>query len=228
MSDLSQSRLGVPLQASQGSVLGRYKHAGIVTRAFLAARWVATRYQAMAELFPRQGKILDVGCGHGLLSLALAQGSAARQVHGIDHDTTRISQATLAAQGVPNVSFAIGDFSFLENQAGWDAIAMIDVLHYFRYPAQEEIVGNAFKALAPGGTLIFREVDPNAGAVSVINRIHEKVMTTVGITKAEELHFRSVPEWAEVAVKAGFRVESRPFAHFPFADVIFLCRKASS
>jgi 2-polyprenyl-3-methyl-5-hydroxy-6-metoxy-1,4-benzoquinol methylase len=206
------------------SVLSLYRDADWRTRLFLALRWQVTPYAGMAARFPEAGEILDLACGHGLLSLSLATASPRRNVIGIDHDAPRIAIAEHAARGVPNVQFRSGDFSALDEPRAWDAIGIIDTMHYFTYAMQEEIFRKVFARVRPGGSFIFREVDPsNAGVASLVNRLHEKFMVGLGFTKAEELHFRSVAGWTEAVTRAGFQVTSQPFARFPYADVLFTC-----
>ena len=208
------------------SVLAHYKDADLRTRSFLTARWAMTPYTEMAARFPKQGDVLDLACGHGLLSLALALGSPARRVTGIDHDEPRVAIAQRAARGVPNLDFRAGDFRALDEPRTWDAIGIIDTMHYFPYPLQESTFAKVFARVRPGGTFIFREVDPtSAGVASLINRLHEKFMVGLHITKAEELHFRNIAGWAELARNAGFEVTSQPFARFPYADVLFTCTR---
>src|SRR6202022_1043589 len=122
-------------------------------RLFLSLRWRLTPYLAMSRHLPRQGNILDLGCGHGLLALALALESPERKVIGIDHDSERVRAANQAALGMPMLSFREGNV--LDPVPGtFSGIAMIDVMHYFEPGLQRKIFTQAFSALAPGGTLI--------------------------------------------------------------------------
>lgn len=42
------------------------------TKIFLHLRWWLTPYARMAAYVPKTAKVLDVGCGHGLLAMELA------------------------------------------------------------------------------------------------------------------------------------------------------------
>jgi len=183
----------------------------------------------MASYIPTQGKVLDLGCGHGLLAFALALGSPGRNVLALDHDTARIDLAKSSHGELPGLRFEIGDFGILEktkqNLESFVGITLIDVMHYFPFADQDRYFKQAFEALSPGGVLLFREVNPEAGLTSAINQFHEVVMTRIGFTQAQELHFRSIQEWAQAAQNAGFEVTSQPCGHFPFADVLFICKK---
>lgn len=198
------------------------------TRAFLGLRWKLTPYLTMAARMPLEGKILDLGCGHGLLSAALALSAPGREVLGIDHDESRIALAKKAAEGIGNLRYQTG--GLLESldpipAASQCGIAMIDVLHYFDHEAQERVILKAKAALREGGILLFREVDPSAGAVSAWNRLYEKCATATGFTRSRrstELSFRSPEQWRALLEKCGFVARAEPCGHFLFADILFL------
>lgn len=209
---------------STRDLLSRYKSLPWGTKFFLYLRWLWTPYVEMASLMPRQGRILDGGSGHGLLSLTLALRSKARKVEGVDHSVERIAAARAAGAGLRNLSFRNGDFTSLPKKA-FEGIAFIDVLHYLPYRVQERLLKDSFQKLRRHGMLLFRDVDRRPGLTSFLNRLHESIMTGLGFTKAGGLHFRTGPEWEKLAAAAGFQVRSKPTGRFPFADVLFWCRK---
>ena len=47
-------------------------------------------YQQYNELVPREGKILDLGCGYGFMSYMLSFTSPSRKITGVDHDAGKI------------------------------------------------------------------------------------------------------------------------------------------
>jgi len=205
-------------------VLDRYRALSWGTRLFLWARWHWTPYGEMASRLPVKGRILDGGCGHGLLALALALGSSRRRVLGLDHAKERIRAALGAGAGLRNLSFRTGDYEVLPG-GPYEGIALVDVLHYLPLARQEAVLRRAFRGLRRGGLLIFREVDRSPGFSSYFNRLHERFMTGLGFTRAEGLYFREPSGWTSIAQEAGFRVSSRPLSRFPFADILFECRK---
>jgi hypothetical protein len=69
-------------------------------------------------------------------------------------------------------------------------------------------------------------MDPEAGAVSVINRFYERAATGLGFTQGAGLHFHSRAEWLAMLQDAGFVASAEPFTRFPFSDVLFTCRRA--
>jgi SAM-dependent methyltransferase len=228
------SRETAPPSYYQGQPLG--------TRIFLWLRWWLTPYSDMAAEFPPRGRFLDLGCGHGLFSICLAR-EPGRQVTALDHDAERVRMAQAAVQrpslrfgtvnlvhGVPalrNSDAAPGSpiAAGASRDDSYDGIALIDVLHYFPPAEQRRILETARAALAPGGRLIFREVDPGAGLISRLNRAYEWLATSTGFTRSEkktELHFRSRTEWEQLLTDCGFTASSRRCSSLIFADVLFV------
>ena len=204
------------------SVLSRYNWAPLSTRAFITARWLLTPYRRIASFLPSRGTLLDLGCGHGLFAFAAVQQSPELRVVGIDHDAERIAIAARASDG--RVSFSTGDL--LKPPPGsYEAIALLDLMHYFSPADQDRIFVRAYEQTAPGGVLLVREVDPRG----LFNRIWERVMTATGFTRTSKqgLHFRSPQGWSEALERVGFRVKVVPCSFFLFSDVLFVAEKQS-
>lgn len=213
-------------------VLRRYTGVGAISRLFLSARWRWTPYEQIASYLPTQGNILDLGCGHGLLSLAMGMSEPARTIHAIDHEQSRVTIAQKAASGLANITFQTGsllDTSAADQWRGAVAgIVIIDAIHYLPPAEQEVFLVNARKALIPGGVLLIRDVDAGAGKTFFINRLYEKTMTGLGFTMAKDLNFRSQAEWLDLLGKTGFDCTTEPCCRFPFADRLFVCRQRAA
>jgi Methylase involved in ubiquinone/menaquinone biosynthesis len=208
------------------TIPGRFRTAPWTTRWFLRLRWWLTPYRKMTAHLPSDGSVLDLGCGHGLFAFAAAEGAPRRTVIGIDHDAPRIALAREAAHDLPGLTFATGDI--LSPPDGQHAaVALIDLMHYFTPEDQERLLHNAFDRLQPGGRLILREVDPQHGPASLVNRVYEKIVTTIGFTRTrkEGFHFRTRQQWEAAMEHAGFRATSMPLSFFLFADVLFVGEK---
>lgn len=216
------------LYARAPRVLHRFSSAPLGIRTFLKIRWNLTPYSRMISKLPPLGSVLDLGCGHGLLSLTLALRHPSRRVLGIDHDQERVNLAQKASRGVRNLEISQG--SILEMPGGkFSAVTLIDVMHYFEPEQQEKLLRQVHQGLESGGTLLLREVDPSPGILSTWNRVYEWIATHTRFTRSEKmtLHFRSPREWERLLKRTGFRVRFERCSSALFSDVLFISERAS-
>ncbi|AWL11469.1 2-polyprenyl-6-hydroxyphenol methylase [Saliniradius amylolyticus] len=97
--------------------------------------------------------LLDVGCGTGDLTIAIAESVAS--VHAIDSSPGMIEVAKVRAnqQGAINADFAQGDLAAAANPGGvFTAVTVFNVLHYIE--DVPETVRQIEKTLAPGGLFL--------------------------------------------------------------------------
>jgi SAM-dependent methyltransferase len=103
----------------------------------------------------------DVGCGHGVTTVLMAQAFPASTFLGTDYHegSVRVARRRAAAAGVADrVQFEAADASEL-GSASFDLVTMFDCLHDMGDP--EEAAQTARQALRPDGT--FMLVEPAAG-----------------------------------------------------------------
>jgi SAM-dependent methyltransferase len=161
-------------------------------------------FRAVDEATPRQGHILDVGCGYGLVAHWLALGSPHRTLHGIDHDAAKIRVARATARNSPRLSFAEGDLL----SAAWpacDTLLLCDVLHYFPAELKALILQRAYQALRPGGCLIVRDACVESSSAHKVVVWSERGAVVTGQNKtAHGLHFVSLEDHLTLLRAAGF------------------------
>ena len=119
-------------------------------QARLADYWLKSLPDVAAKL-AAGGRALDVGCGSGAVSAALAKAFPKAEVIGIDPDAQSIARATGA-------EFMVKTTAQMERGEGFDLITLCDVLHDLAEPQStlEEIRA----LLKPDGTLFI--VEPRA------------------------------------------------------------------
>jgi 2-polyprenyl-3-methyl-5-hydroxy-6-metoxy-1,4-benzoquinol methylase len=100
-------------------------------------------------------RVVEVGCGQGWASIALAAAYPNAQVVGIDLDEASIAdaRANAAAQGMAGrVRFECGDAASIAADGPVDLVFMVEVLHDVGRPV--EVLAAVRTLLAPGGSVI--------------------------------------------------------------------------
>jgi len=128
-------------------------------------------YQVFHDLLPKQGRILDIGCGYGFISYMLQFAAPARDVIGYDYDEEKIAVAEHCFSRNTNIHFVAKDVNDLQISSA-DAIILSDTLHYLQPRQQEILIRKCMNALRPGGTMIIRDGDRD------LNERHERTKWT--------------------------------------------------
>ena len=77
-------------------------------RAHVAVRWFSAPFPAIAAALPPGGRVLEIGCGHGLFSAYAALLDPTREVLGVDIDADKIDAAQVAARAVEHLEIRDG------------------------------------------------------------------------------------------------------------------------
>ena len=153
--------LGRARSSTTRDVLSLYRGGPLAVRAHVRARWATSPLRAVAAQLPPGGRLLEVGCRHGLFSLHAALSSPGRSVLGIDVDRGKVEHAEAAAARARHrgVDCRIGLAPAGAVPEGpWDAVAVIDVLHPLGADAQRRLVADCAGRLEPGGVLAVKEM----------------------------------------------------------------------
>ena len=188
-----------------------YRILGRGDRFHVAVRWWSCPFGEVEARVPRSGRVLDVGCGHGSFALYLAARASERVVTGVDVDEPKLASARRAAAhaGLP-VTFVPAPDGALP--AGpWDAITVVDVLYLLGPAAALALVGEAARALAPGGVLVVKEIDVRPRWKYELARAQEIVSTRVThITEGTGVAFVPPADLEAAMAAAGLVVERVP------------------
>jgi SAM-dependent methyltransferase len=123
----------------------------------------------LVELVPedQQARWLEVACGPGLVSRGIS--GRVESVHGVDLTPAMVEKAVAEAraEGVENVSFALGDATALElDDDSFDGAVTRFSLHHIPVPGR--VFGEMARVVRPGGWVIvsdhLTDVDADAAA----------------------------------------------------------------
>jgi ubiquinone/menaquinone biosynthesis C-methylase UbiE len=110
------------------------------------------RASLLADL-PEGGKIVDVGCGTGTLSIDLANSDSDIEVVGIDGDPDALTRAQ-EKPGAQRVSWVRGFAGELPLENGSaDSLVMTLLLHHLEPDEKQQALTEAHRVLRPGGSL---------------------------------------------------------------------------
>lgn len=145
------------------AALSRFGVCSAGTRAHVYLRWWTCPLAAVADAVPLRGRVLDVGCGHGLLAVLLAQGSAERRVVGVDVDTAKIAEGRRAAEGLGDrveLRVVPSDWDPDPRSDPFDAVVMTDVLYLLGPDRARALLSACAGALnGTGSKLVVKEID---------------------------------------------------------------------
>ncbi len=185
-------------------------------------------------------RILDLGCGQGVLAALLAAAHeegverdwpahwapapAPRELRGIDLLERDIERARAA--GGARASFTCGDMRTLAFGEP-DAVVLLDVLHYVDYAAQEDILDRARRSLDSGGVLLLRVADASDSLRFRLTLAADRLAMRLRGWRPASFHCRPLPAWKRRLADGGFRVEAHPMSGgTPFANVLLVARAA--
>ena len=188
--------------------LGLWKQSARSARLHTVIRWWTAPFEALETEVPRSGKILEVGCGHGMFATFLALSSEDRTVVGVDIDAQKIE---LAQESVRSLRPGEATISFehrpsgeiLTIEGGWDAIVFADVLYLIAPEDRSRLLSDCIAALAPGGCLIVKEVNTEPRIKAFVAQFQEFLATNVlRITDGDVLNFPSATD-IETLISSG-------------------------
>lgn len=151
-------------------------------------------YQALCARIPEGKEVDDLGCGLGMLGVALAE-LGGRRTWGVDWDAEKIAAGKQAAAELPAgvLTLTQGDLRTTELPP-CDVVTLIDVLHYYDAPTQALVLARAAAALRPGGQLLVRETDPERAGGARLTRFFERAMVRLGWNRGPRVYYRPIPE----------------------------------
>jgi SAM-dependent methyltransferase len=179
------------------AALDLYRTAPAAVRAHVHVRWWSAPFEPVAAALPVTGRVLEIGCGHGLFAAYAALSEPGRVVVGVDIDPEKIAPAQVAARRLDarRLPARPGDegadptdaspLSFAVAESGavppgpWDAVVVVDMLYLLPAREQRRLLTEAVAELAPGGTLVVKEMDAAPRWKARWNALQETVSVKV-------------------------------------------------
>ncbi len=189
-------------------------------------------------LIAPNARVLDIGCGQGLIaSLLQAAERLAQRGHwpagwAAPPVGTEVTGVELMQRDVDRARAALGDSArFVCGDMRHtpfpvaDTVVILDVLHYISVAEQDAVLARVRAALAPGGRLLLRVGDAQSRRRFLISQWVDHLVTVVRGHRVVPQFGRTLSQWTARLQALGFAVEARPMSQgTPFANVLLLAR----
>lgn len=189
-------------------------------------------------LIPDAERLIDLGCGQGLLAAWLREARAlyeagvwpadwpaaprVENMWGLELMPKDVQRAR-AALG-EHAQFSQGDMRSADLGRA-DVAIIMDVLHYIDYDEQEDVLRRIRAALPAGGTFITRIGDAAAGLPFYFSNWVDHVVFLMRGHSSYKVYCRSLSEWQQVLKRNGFEVAPLPMHKgTPFASVMLIAK----
>lgn len=160
------------------------------------------------RVIPDTGRLVDLGCGQGLLAAWMTTGAADVDHYlGIDRSAKDLERARRALPKF--ATFAEADLRTIDADAigAADVVTLFDVLHYLAPDAQERLLSLVRGSLRPGGLLLLRVGDADAKCASRWADVVDRMVCAFRGMPAGRLHRRSIDDWSALLDHLGFDVD---------------------
>jgi SAM-dependent methyltransferase len=187
-------------------------------------------------LIPAGARVLDLGCGQGLVAALLAAARGANGAwpagwapapdpiafRGIDLARRDIERAAHANGS--GAQFTCGDIRAADFGSA-DVVLILDVLHYIDYAAQEDVLRRVRRALGTGGVLLLRVGDASESLRFKCTLWIDRAVMALRGHRLERLYCKPLARWVKQLEDLGFAVAAAPMsAGTPFANVLLVAR----
>ena len=172
-------------------------------------RWYRTRltldWKRLTSYLPTEGKVLDVGCGVGLVDYEVARARPKVKILGIDLSDEIIAMAQ-SYNATPNVEYKSVDLRCVEGQ--FDCILLVDVFHHVPPDERLALLEASSVLLSDRGYVLIKDIERNGGQISwFMDRV---------VSRAPEVYLQNCNELAAEVTQRLDVIKTEVHFRFPF------------
>ena len=168
---------------------------GPAERAHLELRFRSVPWGRVVEAFEPGGRLLDVGCGPGLLAHLLERAGFTGVYLGLDPDPRKVDRARRWLPESAGRRFEAGSVEAAPDGA-FSQAALLDVLYLVPPAEKGPFLARAARSLAPGGLLVVLTSGGGPRWKRRLDALQERLAVGLGITRGEAI---ATCDGAEVA-----------------------------
>ncbi|MGD2126361.1 MAG: class I SAM-dependent methyltransferase [Desulfobacteraceae bacterium] len=202
-------------------VLEVYKPLSLWESLYLRMRWRLCPYELVESFLPDTGRILDFGCGYGMLANFSVLQSPKRSAFGIDLNLERIRIAERSSRNRQHITFTHGDIRNLKT-APFDAVVMTDVLHHINDTNVKVLLDKIRMCLVNTGILVVLDIDRRPFWKFFLAYLIDRLLNL-----DKPLYFRSVQKMRNLMKRSCLHIDKIVPADrgLPLSDIIYVCKK---
>lgn len=188
---------------------------------------------------PARARVVDIGCGQGLVASLLQASSelqaaggwpaawpvpaSATAYTGIELMAKDVARADEALRGLAlKPQFVCADMCRAEFPA-CDVVVILDVLHYVDHAAQDGVLRRVRDALLPAGRLLLRVGDADNTSGFAWSQWVDRIVTWARGHRVPPTFGRPLKAWVQQLESLGFQVRAVPQSQgTPFANVLLV------
>jgi SAM-dependent methyltransferase len=170
-------------------------------------------------------RLVDLGCGVGLLALYLRERNFSAPISALDRDRRKIARASRAANS------CYQDLDFIEQDACGPIepngnIVLFDLLHYLQPDDQVRLLDRLAARVAPGGLLVIRDCPRDGNARFWLTYFAERFAQTITWNIRTPLHFPPRERILAAFAPDRFSARVQPlWGRTPFNNHLFVFRR---
>lgn len=170
----------LPLTAGAQSRLAAqlYRGGSPLFRLHQSLRPYVAAFASVLQSVPAGSRVMDIGCGAGLLLNLLAARCHIAEGFGFDASGKAIAAADAARRGAgldPSLRFERRDAGSGLPDGQWSVVTLIDVMHHIPKDQQRHLIQALTSHVTPGGRLIIRDPVRHPLWRNLANMLHDIV-----------------------------------------------------
>jgi 2-polyprenyl-6-hydroxyphenyl methylase/3-demethylubiquinone-9 3-methyltransferase len=188
-------------------------------RMHVLIRFLTCPFLRVARHIPPGARVLDVGAGHGILSV-LARERGADPI-AVDPDVRKVRR-------IAGVHSAVGFDDCIRGR--FDVVAIVDVLYKIPIAEWDALLAHIAERLGPNGVLLIKEHDPTSRIKHGWNRLQEWIASRLNLTLGESFNYETPAEFVARLQRHGLSdVQLVPLSRgYPHPHVLYVARALSS